>query len=162
VLEKRSDKWLIVQMHFSFAADKVAAAVKAKLAKEDHGTRGQVYPIIFYSGRGDNQDVYILYPGEKEPRNLTNHAAKDLCPAVSPDGRFIIFQSVRDGNFDIFSIKIDGSDPLRLTNDPAWDGWASYVPHMSQRASATKRNKGGNVLRAPGLGNEQQSPNTPA
>lgn len=34
VLEKRSGKWLIVQMHFSFAADKVAAALKAKLAKE--------------------------------------------------------------------------------------------------------------------------------
>jgi ketosteroid isomerase-like protein len=31
VLEKRSGKWLIVQMHFSFAADKVAAETKAKL-----------------------------------------------------------------------------------------------------------------------------------
>jgi hypothetical protein len=32
VLEKRNGKWLIVQMHFSFASDKVAAEVKAKLA----------------------------------------------------------------------------------------------------------------------------------
>jgi len=31
VLEKRAGKWLIVQMHFSFAADRVAADVKAKL-----------------------------------------------------------------------------------------------------------------------------------
>jgi len=31
VLEKRAGKWLIVQMHFSFAADKVAAEVKAKM-----------------------------------------------------------------------------------------------------------------------------------
>jgi hypothetical protein len=31
VLEKRDGKWIIVQMHFSFAADKVAAQVKAKL-----------------------------------------------------------------------------------------------------------------------------------
>jgi len=31
VLEKRDGNWLIVQMHFSFAADKVAAEVKAKL-----------------------------------------------------------------------------------------------------------------------------------
>ncbi|MCK7470488.1 MAG: nuclear transport factor 2 family protein [Desulfomicrobium escambiense] len=30
VLEKRDGKWLIVQMHFSFAADKVAAETKAK------------------------------------------------------------------------------------------------------------------------------------
>ena len=32
VLVKREGKWRIVQMHFSFAADKVAAEVKAKLA----------------------------------------------------------------------------------------------------------------------------------
>ena len=31
VLEKRAGKWLIVQMHFSFASDKVAAEVKAKM-----------------------------------------------------------------------------------------------------------------------------------
>ncbi len=35
VLEKRGGKWLIVQMHFSFAADKVAAEVKAKLAHDE-------------------------------------------------------------------------------------------------------------------------------
>jgi hypothetical protein len=34
VLEKRNGKWLIIQMHFSFAADKVAAQVKAKLEAE--------------------------------------------------------------------------------------------------------------------------------
>jgi ketosteroid isomerase-like protein len=34
VLEKRDGQWLIVQMHFSFAADKVAARVKAKLEAE--------------------------------------------------------------------------------------------------------------------------------
>jgi ketosteroid isomerase-like protein len=34
VLEKREGRWRIVQMHFSFAADKVAAAVKEKLAGE--------------------------------------------------------------------------------------------------------------------------------
>jgi ketosteroid isomerase-like protein len=34
VLEKRDGRWLIVQMHFSFASDKVAAEVKAKLAKD--------------------------------------------------------------------------------------------------------------------------------
>jgi len=31
VMEKRAGRWLIVQMHFSFDAAKVAARVKAKL-----------------------------------------------------------------------------------------------------------------------------------
>lgn len=34
VLEKRDGQWLIVQMHFSFASDKVAARVKAKIEAE--------------------------------------------------------------------------------------------------------------------------------
>jgi ketosteroid isomerase-like protein len=42
VLEKRAGKWLIVQMHFSFAADQVAAEVKARLAAaETSGVRSQ-------------------------------------------------------------------------------------------------------------------------
>ena len=42
------------------------------------------YSVIFYSDRSGNQDIYILHPGEKEPQNLTNHPARDNCPAVSP------------------------------------------------------------------------------
>jgi len=34
VMEKRDGRWVIVQMHFSFAADKVAAQVKARLEAE--------------------------------------------------------------------------------------------------------------------------------
>jgi hypothetical protein len=38
VMEKRDGTWLIVQMHFSFAADKVTAQVKADLAAEKEGS----------------------------------------------------------------------------------------------------------------------------
>jgi ketosteroid isomerase-like protein len=37
VLERRNGKWLIVQMHFSFAADKIKAEVKAKLEAAKNG-----------------------------------------------------------------------------------------------------------------------------
>ncbi len=39
VLEKRDGKWLIVQMHFSFASDVVEAKVKARLEAEKAGAR---------------------------------------------------------------------------------------------------------------------------
>lgn len=35
VLEKRADKWIIIQMHFSLATDKVLAAAKSTAAKQD-------------------------------------------------------------------------------------------------------------------------------
>jgi len=86
------------------------------------------YAIVFYSARSGNRDVYILHPGEKEPRNLTQYPAADLCPAASPDGKHIAFLSDRDGNFEVYQVNRDGSTPLRLTHDPAWDGWAAFVP----------------------------------
>ncbi|GEM_PF-895081 len=45
VIEKRDGKWLIVQMHFSFASDKVAADTKAKLQTRWAET---LYPSIDY------------------------------------------------------------------------------------------------------------------
>jgi hypothetical protein len=43
------------------------------------------YSVVFYSGRGGNKDIYILHPGEKEPRRLTDDAAQDVCPEQTPE-----------------------------------------------------------------------------
>src|SRR5262249_51537237 len=48
-------------------------------------------------------------------------------PRWSPDGDSIAFQDRINGDSEIFSIKPDGSELLRLTNDPAADtepGWS--------------------------------------
>ncbi len=117
VLEKQDGRWRMVQQHFSFAEDEAASQ-----------PAGSVSPILFYSGRGDNKDVYILHPGEKEPRNLTNHPAQDLCPAASPDGTRILFLSDRGGTMDIFSMAVDGSDVRRLTASPETEEHPEYTP----------------------------------
>jgi Tol biopolymer transport system component len=61
-------------------------------------------------------------------REITRVETRDENAMWSPDGLFIVFQSVRDGNFEIYRVRRDGSDPARLTDHPAWDGWASFVP----------------------------------
>ena len=53
---------------------------------------------------------------------LTNHPESDCCPAWSPDGRRIAFDSERDGNREIYVMDSDGSNVTRLTNHPEWDG----------------------------------------
>ena len=84
--------------------------------------------VVFYSGRGDNKDIYILHPGEQEPRRLTDHPAQDLCPSAAPDGLRIAFLSDRGGNMDIYTMAVDGSEVRRLTNSPETEEHPEFTP----------------------------------
>jgi Tol biopolymer transport system component len=46
------------------------------------------------------------------------HGNKDDHPAWSPDGSRIVFESDRDGNYDIFVMNADGSQIRQLTRNP--------------------------------------------
>ena len=45
-----------------------------------------------------------------------------LAPLASYAQERIIFQTYRDGNNEVYSMKADGSNPLRLTNNASFDG----------------------------------------
>ena len=51
-----------------------------------------------------------------ESKQLTADAFIDQQPSVSPDGRYVVFQSNRSGNRNIWRIDADGSDPKQLTD----------------------------------------------
>jgi len=57
-------------------------------------------------------------------------------PAMSPDGRVIVFSSPRTGNGDICQINADGSAPIRLTNVPAFETDPIFSPDGSSIAYA--------------------------
>ena len=50
---------------------------------------------------------------------LTQNTVDDLDPVWSPDSVRIAFDSNRDGNFELYSMRFDGTDILRLTFDSA-------------------------------------------
>ena len=61
------------------------------------------------------------------PIRLTRNG-RSFTPALSPDGKLIAFSSASgDGNRDIYVQQADGSPPIRVTNDPAYD----YLPTFS-------------------------------
>ena len=45
----------------------------------------------------------------------------DDYPSWSPDGKKVIFSSRRDNNGEIYIMNADGSNPTRLTDNPAHD-----------------------------------------
>jgi Tol biopolymer transport system component len=45
---------------------------------------------------------------------------------LSPDGKFIAYQSTQGGNQDIYVMPVRGGEPVRITDDPASDRWPSW------------------------------------
>ncbi len=72
-------------------------------------------------------------------RRLTNHEAGGESPVWSPDGKHIAFTSRRDGNYDIYVMEADGSNPRRLTNheaddwSPVWSPDGQHIAFTSNR-----------------------------
>jgi TolB protein len=58
----------------------------------------------------------MLNADATERKQLTANRSNDLSPLASPDGRYVVFTSDRSGNFEIWRMDMDGSNPLRLTN----------------------------------------------
>ena len=65
---------------------------------------------------------------------LTTDVATDQTPAFSPDGTMIAFATARDGNLEIYVMKIDGTGKTRLTNTDmnVHDGRPVFTPDGSQ------------------------------
>ena len=55
-------------------------------------------------------------------------------------GEMIAFTSEREGNAEIYIMNADGSNPQRLTNDPAYDAWPVWSPDGSHIAFTSTRN----------------------
>jgi Tol biopolymer transport system component len=70
---------------------------------------------------------------------LTNAPSGDSLPAWSPDGAKIAFQSLRDGNSEIYVMNPDGSGQTNLTNNPAKDMQPSWLPGGTQILFKTDR-----------------------
>jgi Tol biopolymer transport system component len=83
-------------------------------------SKGYVWPIY------PEYDIYVTPSGGGEPRLLAGSAGYDAEATVSPVGDRIVFTSSRDGDLDLYSMSLDGSGIVRLTNDIGYDGGAFY------------------------------------
>jgi len=85
-------------------------------------SRGYVWALYkdfdIFTARADGSDL----------RPLTRTAGYDAEATVSPDGRKIVFTSVRDGDLELYSMNIDGTEVRRLTHEKGYDGGAFYSP----------------------------------
>jgi Tol biopolymer transport system component len=70
----------------------------------------------------DDYDIYTARTDGGDLRRLTDTPGYDAEATLSPDGRTIVFTSVRDGDLDIYTMNTDGSNVRRLTTTVGYDG----------------------------------------
>lgn len=81
--------------------------------------------LVFFAGSpGDNEIIRYEIP-TGEFLQLTS-GGNNAAPAFSPDGEWIVFNSQRNGNADLFIMRIDGSDVQQITDDPEPDWQARW------------------------------------
>ena len=76
----------------------------------------------------DPFDIYTAKPDGSDLRRLTNYGVYTAEAVVSPDGKRIVFTSLKDGDLEIYTMNIDGSDVRRLTTTPGYDGGPWWSP----------------------------------
>lgn len=64
---------------------------------------------LVYFSQGDNQ-IHFFDLSSKTARQLTNEQNISFVPTISPDGKWLIFQSTRAGNVDIRAVPIGGGE----------------------------------------------------
>jgi TolB protein len=87
----------------------------------DH-SKGYVWPI------NKDFDIYTANPDGTDLKQLTKSPGYDAEATISPDGKYIVFTSMRDGDLDLYIMNADGSNVRRMTNSPGYDGGAFFSP----------------------------------
>jgi TolB protein len=73
-------------------------------------------------------DIYTSTPDGKDIKKLTDTPGYDAEATISPNGKKIIFTSMRDGDLELYSMDLDGKNVKRLTSEMGYDGGAFYSP----------------------------------
>ncbi len=108
--------------------------------------------VAFTGTYDDNEDVYVVAAGGGEPRRLTHHPGPDVAMGFTPDGKKVLFASMRRTPRDLpklFTVPVAGGPaeelPLPSGADASFspDGRRlAYVP-FPQWQAAWKKYRGG-------------------
>src|SRR2546425_12232401 len=102
---------------FSSSTDHPAAACPPR---PDY-SQGYVWALYDY-------DLYSAAADGAGAQRLTTNPEYDAEGTLSPDGRTIVFTSLRDGDLDIYTMGVDGRDVRRLTTTLGYDGGPFFSP----------------------------------
>jgi len=83
--------------------------------------------LIFTGERNKEWNIYSIDIATKKEKALTEEATLDDGAELSPNGKYIYFNSVRTGTMKIWRMKSDGTDEEQVT----FDEYNDWFPHFS-------------------------------
>ncbi|HKR01677.1 MAG TPA: protein kinase [Pyrinomonadaceae bacterium] len=84
--------------------------------------------IVYASDASGSRDLWIMDQDGGNQKQLTSEVGSNFSPAVSPDGRYIVFVSDRkEARHNIWRMNIDGGDARQLTAG-SYDRNPSFSP----------------------------------
>lgn len=107
--------------------------------------------IAYTSDRGIRWQIFTMdkFGGLQQPVPGTEQLRSTASPAWSPDGTRLAFAATIDGNWEIYTINVDGTNPRRLTRDPADDWDPAWSPDGAWIAFVSDRTGNGDLYLVP-------------
>ena len=73
-------------------------------------------------------DLFTAKVDGTDIKRLTDTPGYDAEATLSPDGKSIVFTSLRDGDLEIYTMNTDGTNVKRLTHETGYDGGPFFSP----------------------------------
>jgi TolB protein len=124
-VKRLTTEWSLVRVVAAVLGLLAAIACGVGVSAQGRGVPGSV---AFFSARTGNNEIYVMDWDGRRPLRITDDAASDVDPDISPNGRDIVFTSNRTGNNDVFIVGSAGGSAVNLTNNSGTDGWARWAP----------------------------------